>query len=163
MSDLLASPDYSFFWGVVEVDELNFQVIELSRTIAPSLQTLTVLHFIINNIIGVDNDPLGGLCYELEKISGKNNLEFIDIQVYVEPYEDCHTGAQWGMLENVLLNSGWPMLKYVSLSIFLFYTSARRLDSPLAMVLKRLPQTQFTRLTLTKDLDFQFSVGEQQA
>lgn len=137
---------------------------ELSRTIEPSLQTLTVLHFIINNIIGVDNDPLGGLCYELEKISGKNNnLEFIDIHVYVEPDEDCHTGAQWGVLENVLLNSGWPMLKEVSLSIFLFYTSVRRLDSPLAMVLKSLPQTQFTRLTLSKDLDFQFSVGEQQA
>ena len=109
---------------------------EFAKTVTPSLQTLRRIEFNIGTIDGVNDDPLAELCDELEDISGKNRLESIKIQVYVQTDEDCRTGTEWGRLEKVLLKSGWPMLKHVSLTIVLNKCCKRRVDSPFGMALK---------------------------
>ena len=137
-----------------------FRAMELAKTITPSLRTLRRLELVIF-IDGVsDPDPLVGLCDELENILGKNRLESLDIKIEVSTDRDCQTGDEWGRLEKVLLKSGWPMLKHVSVAIVMFAYS-RLEDGPFEIALENLPQTQFTGLVSSKNLDFRFSVRKE--
>ena len=143
---------------VVNIDDSNFRAMQFAQMVTPSLQTLKRVELNIVNIKGPNDDPLAGLCDELEDISEKNRLLSIEIQIDVETEQDCHTGAEWGRLEKVLLKSGWPMLEHVSLVIVLNSWRERRLDSPFEKALKNLSQTQFANLISSEKLDFQFSV-----
>ena len=125
----------------------------MANTIIPTLRTLRRVQ--LNITLGyLNEDPLAGLCDELEEISGMNKLESIEIQIKVPLGEKCRTGDEWGRLEKVLLRSGWPMLKRVSLAIFIFHSKRH---GPFEKALKRL-QTQFSSLTSSKNCDFHFSV-----
>ena len=122
--------------------------------VTPSLQTLRRVELKV--VIGsYGKDPLEVLCDELEHISGKNRLESIEMRIAV-----FRTGAEWGRLEKVLLHSGWPMLKHISLVMVIHSYSELRIDGLFGMVLKSLPQTQFTGLMSSKIFDFRFSVQE---
>jgi len=144
----------------IEAADVCFRAMELAKTITPSLRTLRRLELVIL-IDGVsDPDPLVGLCDELENVLGKNRLESLEIKIEVSTDEDCQTGDEWGRLEKVLLKSGWPMLKHVSLDIVMFVYS-RLEDGPFEIALENLPQTQFTGLVSSKNLDFRFSVRKE--
>jgi hypothetical protein len=103
-------------------------------------------------------DPLAGLSKELEEISGKNRLESIEISIDLQADADYQTGDTWGKLERVLLQPGWPMLKHVSLSI----TINKETDSPIKAALEHMRETQFAGLTSSKNLDFRFSICEEE-
>ena len=124
--------------------------------VTPSLQTLRRIELRVL-IDSYSRDPLAVVCDKLEDISGENELESIELQIELHTNRDCWTGAEWGRLEKVL-QSGWPMLKHISLVIVIINYSELRIDSPFGMALKSLPQSQFTGLMSNKNLDFQFSV-----
>ena len=127
---------------------------ELAEVVTPSLPTLRRVGF---NVDFDGKDPLDVLCYELQRISGKNRLESIEMRIAV-----CQTGPKWDRLEEVLLfRSGWPMLKHISLIVDIHsHHDVPRIDAPFGIALKSLPQTQFTGLMSSKNFDFQFSVQE---
>ena len=139
------------------VTYIDFQTIELAKTIAPSLETVRRVELILT-IDGQGEDPLLGLCDELERISGENKLESIKIDIKME--DECKKiGDEWGRLSKILLTSGWPMLKYVSLAVIINWRI--RLDTSFGTALKSLPQTQLAGVMARKDLDFQFSLRVQ--
>jgi hypothetical protein len=136
-----------------------FQELRFAEVVTPSLQRLKRVH--LSFIIDEDSeDPLAGLCEELEEISGKNRLESIEILINLrlKADEDYYTGDTWGKLERVLLQPGWPMLKHVSLSIII----CRENNSPIKAALERLRETQFVGLMSSKNLDFRFSICEEE-
>jgi hypothetical protein len=101
-------------------------------------------------------DLLSDLCDELDKISGKNMLNSLEIHIDLFRYEGGETGdEQWGRLEKILLNSGWSTLKHFYLHIIVYGSSEDNDDFDL--VVKELPETQFTGLTSSKTVNFQFS------
>lgn len=141
--------------------EAGFRAMQFAQVVTPSLQTLSRV-YLTTVIEGASEDPLAGLCDELQQILGKNKLETLKIQIGVQMDDECRMGDEWGRLEKVLLKrSGWPMLNQVSLDIVV-YNFRRQEGGPFALALKGLPQTQFTRLTSAKHLNFRFSVREQQ-
>lgn len=93
-----------------------------------------------------------GFCNELEEISGRNELECIEINIEVG-YE-YEAGDEWQRLERVLLKPGWRGLKCVSV-VIIFYI---KYQMAFEMALKSLPHTQFTGLRTSKHMDFQFSI-----
>ena len=149
-------PITSFFCPFFIVNDEVFPAIEFSKAVAPSLETLKRVHLTL--VVDEDSeDPLAGFCEELEAISGKNQLESIEIVVDLQADEDCHTGAHtWSRLEKVLLQPGWPTLKHVSLLIIIY----RENNSPFKVALERLRETQFAGLMSSNNLDFQFSIRE---
>jgi hypothetical protein len=105
-------------------------------------------------------DVLAGLCKELKKISGMldNRLESIQIVIdFRDEEDDLETGDIWRKLETVLLHSGWPKLKYFSLSFIIYRTN----DGPFKAALECLWETQFARLISGKNFDVQFSICEE--
>jgi hypothetical protein len=123
----------------------------LAKALTPSLHTLRRVHLNITSDKSGE-DPLAGLCNELEEILEINNLESIEIQMRTD--EIRQTGDEWGRLEEVLLKPGWPKLKRVSLAINIYG------DFVVweILALKSLPYTQFTALASSKNFDFHFSV-----
>ena len=138
------------------VKHVDFQTIELAKTIAPSLQTVRRIELTLT-LYGQSEDPLLGLCDELEQISGQNKLESIEISIKME--NECKMGDECGRLERVLLTSGWPMLKYVSLDVTINSLSIG-IHTSFGMALNSLPQTQLAGLMESKDLDFRYSLRE---
>jgi len=90
-----------------------FKTCEFAKTIMESLQTLRRLKLTII-VLFPDQDLLVGICDELEEISGRNKLECIETYLEVW-YEDKMD--EWHRLEEVLIKSGWPELKCVSITI----------------------------------------------
>ena len=131
----------------------------LAEMVAPSLQTLRDLH----TIITIDDeppksnlDPLSELRSELEELTHKNILETITIGVIVGTDSSCEQGDEWGRLDKALTRSGWSALKRVSLSIQL--SSYEVGYDELAQALRKLPETQFPRLSSSKTVEFKFVV-----
>ena len=108
-------------------------------------------------------DPLSGLCNELEKISatGRSIIETLSINVAVQTDADCKRGDEWGLLDKVLTkHNGWPGLKEVSLKIEV-YDYGRGDDDDLVDALKKLPDTQFKKLSTSEKINFIFEVTEE--
>lgn len=146
---------YMFF---VVVGGTHFRAMESAKMVAPSLHTLRRMHLEIRHETTTteSDDPLAGLCDELESISGKNKLEYLRIDIKLMDMHPRYLGDEWGRLDMLLLKSGsWPMLKHVSLVVFVHHNA---FSENLEVALKSLPRTQLTKLTSSKDLDFQFSV-----
>ena len=144
---------YPFF----VVTHVNFQTIELAKTIAPSLQTVRRVKLILT-INGRGEDPLLGLCDQLEQILGENILESIKIDINME--NECKLGDEWGRLEKILLTSRWPMLKYVSLVVIINSWTIRPHTS-FVTALKSLLQMQLAGLMASKDLNCWYSLQGQ--
>lgn len=153
----LVSSLFPFFFSIA-IDH-NFKAIEFAKAVSSSLQTLSRVHLSLGIGRLSRQDPLAGLCDELAEIVGNNKLESLEIEINMEASEDGSTGDEWGRLEKVLLKPGWPVLKHVSLDIFLWtFTQGLNNLSSVGVALKGLPQTQFAGLTSDKNLAFRFSV-----
>ncbi|KDR73088.1 hypothetical protein GALMADRAFT_252549, partial [Galerina marginata CBS 339.88] len=128
----------------------------LSRMLHPSIQTLT--HLRLKTILYDESgtgDPLSGLDAELEQFRHQNQIEDIAIRVSIETDTECNRG-EWGRLDEELTRSGWPKLKSVSLSIVIWSYIWEGNDLKLA--LKKLPETQFPKLSSSKSVVFEFEV-----
>ena len=108
----------------------------------------------------IDNDedeandgPLAGLCYELEKMVGKNVVEAIKLKFWILEGYDC---TRWDELDDVLMGSpeGWPALREVSLSFYGFLSV--RVDDLEDKALRELPMT---KLVESERVKFKFNVG----
>ncbi|KAF8805818.1 hypothetical protein BYT27DRAFT_7191977, partial [Phlegmacium glaucopus] len=133
----------------------------LFSMLRPSLPTLKDIR--IETRIDADqgyDDPLSGLCHELEKLAGQNMFETIKLVIWIDFGSDCKRGDKWGELDNVLMRSpeDWPALKEVSLSISVIkYDDSELDDDNLEEALKRLPMTQFTKLVESRRIQFKFA------
>ena len=154
--------EYSIYWLALTNDfysasYFNLRDLEFAKTITESLQTLRRVKFAV---WFEDGDPLGAVCDELEEISGRNKLECIEIDVRVRYQYKTHN--EWHRLEEVLITSGWPELKCVSITITSerVYSGARGLrpPTPFELALKNLEHTHFPRLRRSKHLDLKFLV-----
>jgi len=131
----------------------------LAEMAAPFLQTLTDLRvdIKIDDIPPKSNpDPLSRLPSELDKWNHKNTLETITIGVFVEPDCTCKQGDEWGELDKALARPGWPALRRVSLAITL--RKYARDNGELTQALRKLPETQFPRLSSSETVEFGFLV-----
>ncbi|KAF8801607.1 hypothetical protein BYT27DRAFT_7147106 [Phlegmacium glaucopus] len=144
------------------VDDLCFQALKLAKTITPCIQTLTRVHLVIaSDRPSVPTSvmcPLSDLCDELEDIAGKNKLDSLKIELHMDRKEYAILDdQQLRRLEKIILRSGWPMLKHISLDLVV-YNLSLPYDSSFEMGLEKLRRTQFTRLKSSKTIDFRFSV-----
>jgi len=102
-----------------------------------------------------DDDPLFGIPSDLEDMRSKNVIESVTIEIMVEMDASCSQGDAWGRLDEVLTTPGWFALKRVSLTIRVSrYASGNELE----MALRRLPETQFPRLSTSNLVSFDFKV-----
>jgi len=122
----------------------------------PSMLTLKRIAVDIHVDDGND-DPLFGIPSELEDLRSKNVIESITIRVLVQTDGNCSRGDDWGRLDEVLTTSGWLVLKRVSLAIDI--ASYARSDNELEVALRKLPETQFPRLSTSQSLSFDFEVN----
>lgn len=123
--------------------------------VRPSMHTLK--HIVVD--IEVDNadvDPLFGIPSELEDMRTKNIIESVTIGILIQMVEGCRRGDDWGRLDKVLTTPGWFVLKRVSLAIKI--SSYGRSDRRLEMALRKLPETQFPRLSTSNSVLFNFEV-----
>jgi len=119
---------------------------------APSSKSLKSLKFDLYSVIG-DTDPLCGISSELEKFRGGNVLETIAISLYLGLDMECRI-EEWGDLDQVLTQPGWPELKTV-------YVQIRRSKSDMQerefhLILRNLTVTHFSRLTSSSTIQFDF-------
>ena len=124
----------------------------------PSIQTLK--HVILNIIVDDgDVDPLIGIPSELEDMRTKNILETLIITIVDRSCVSCRQGDDWGRLDEVLTTPGWFSLKRVSLTIEIAGYRRRHYDGDeLEVTLRKLPETQFPRLSSSDSFSFDFEV-----
>ena len=144
------------------VDEASFDTLGstscmkgLFTMLKPSLSTLVDIYieYSIDDGHTLYNDPLGGLCHELEKMVGQNVIETIMLVISAYPGTDC---TRWGELDDVLMGSpeGWPALRKVSLSLIAVRTYADTSDE----LFKELRGLSMTKLMESKRVQFDFQV-----
>jgi hypothetical protein len=127
----------------------------------PSMHTLRRLRVNTDFSEGIGmTDPFCGLCNELEKMKNRNIIETITLHVTVDANCYCLRDDEWGRVDKVLTQPGWPTLQQVSLKITVWsYEGGAELDW-LQSALRKLPQTQFPKLTSSNSLSFELSVQE---
>jgi hypothetical protein len=116
----------------------------------------TLKHLVVNihlENVEAHDDPLCGIPSELEDMGTKNIIESITIVIKV--HWSCSRGDSWGRLDEVLTTPGWFALKRVSLAIKMntYSTSDDEEGS-----LRKLPKTQFPRLSTSNSVSFDFEV-----
>ena len=111
----------------------------------------------IRNLDDHDEDPLSGIHSELEDMSTKNIIETVTIEILVQTDVNCRRGDDWGRLDKALTTSGWSSLKRVSVAIDIASYHGRR-DDRLEFALRKLPETQFPRLSSSNSVSFDFNV-----
>ena len=117
----------------------------------------TLKHIAVSiEVYGDDVDPLFGIPSELEVMRSKNIIESVTIGVLVHMDADCRRGDDWGRIDEVLTASGWFSLKRVSLAIEII--SLKREGDELEVALRKLPETQFPRLSSSNSVSFRFEV-----
>ena len=124
----------------------------------PSLPTLK--HIVVNIYVIDDNDdPLFGIPSEFEDMRITNIIETVTICVKVQMDCSCHRGDGWGSLDEVFTTPGWFSLKRVSLTVeFASYGRSDEDDELLEAALRKLPETQFPRLSSSSSVSFDFKV-----
>ena len=128
----------------------------LADMLRPSMQTLK--HIVVNGHVNdVDVDPLFGIPSELDDMRTKNIIETVTIEIIVMTDRNCRRGDDWGRLDEVLTTRGWFSLKRVSLAIVI--ASFSRGNNELEVALRKLPETQFPRLSSSKSVSFNFEVN----
>ena len=115
----------------------------------PTLVDIDITYDIDNDDDETFDQPLGGLCRELEKMTGQNVVERINLRIRIQHANyDC---TRWDELDDVLMGSpeGWPVLRKVSI-LFIFFMTSR--DDPDEVPLE-LPMT---KLVESKRVQFEF-------
>ena len=133
----------------------GFRGLAASMNLA-SLPTLRKIEFEfdINDDI---QDPLCGISAELRSFSGINKFEEIILRILVQTDCRCKTASdQWGTLDAALA-TGFPMLKRVSVHIFISTFSSYSNGVALKEELDRLPEDQFPQLSTSLTVSFNFS------
>ncbi|KAF8804781.1 hypothetical protein BYT27DRAFT_7193836 [Phlegmacium glaucopus] len=138
----------------LKVDHASFRALEFATTIAPCLETLRRMCLDIDSSKS-SNDPLAGLCDELEDILGKNKLESIELEITLLIDQDSRLSGDWARLERILLKPGWPMLKQVFLLVIIYANSR----ATYTWALRTLLPARFAGLRSSKD--FRFSIREE--
>ena len=105
-----------------------------------------------------NQDPLRGLCEELEAFPRTNVLETLDINVRVDTDNLFSTGGEWGQLDAVL-SGDFLALRRVSIHIVICVFLERPEIKTLHEELKKLPQTQFPWLSKNTTIYFDFSTS----
>ena len=105
-----------------------------------------------------NQDPLRGLCEELEAFPRTNVLETLDINVRVDTDNLFSTGGEWGQLDAVL-SGDFLALRRVSIHIVICVFLERPEIKTLHEELKKLPQTQFPWLSKDTTIYFDFSTS----
>jgi len=103
-----------------------------------------------------NQDPLRGLCEELEAFPRTNVLESLYIHVDVETDNLFSTGGEWGRLD-AALSDNFLTLRRVSIHIVIWIYQARPEIKTLHEELNKLPQTQFPWLSENTAIYFDFS------
>ena len=116
----------------------------------------TLKHIVVTTEVdGDDVDPLSGIPFELEELRSNNIIETVTI-ILVQTDVNCRQGDDWGRLDQVLTTSGWFSLKQVSLAIQI--SSYFSISDDLEVALRKLPETQFPRLSSSNSVSFDFEV-----
>ena len=120
----------------------------------PSMETLK--HILVNfYYVEVDDNPLFGTPSEFEEMRTKNFIETVTISVEMDAR--CRRGDSWGRLDEVLTSPEWFSLKRFSLAIKII--NCLGTDNELLVVaLRKLPETQFPRLSSNNSVSFDFEV-----
>ena len=120
----------------------------------PSIPTLK--HILVNffDVDKDDDDPLFGIPSEFEEMRTKNIIETVAIGIRQMDVR-CQ-GDNWGRLDEVLTSPGWFSLKRVSLLIEVI--NCFEGDKELIIALRKLPETQFPRLSSSNSVSFDFEV-----
>ena len=138
-------------------DPLNYRpsLVDLLR---PSIQTLK--HIVIDVDVDIDDvDPLFGIPSELEEMRSNNIIETVTIGILFQTDVYCQQGDDWGRLDEALTAPGWLSLKQVSLVIeFASFSRSDEDDELLEIALRKLPETQFSRLSSSTSISFDFDV-----
>ena len=115
----------------------------------PTLVDIDITYDIDNDDDETFDQPLGGLCRELEKMTGQNVVETINLRIRIQHANYDFT--RWDELDDVLMGSpeGWPVLRKVSI-LFIFFMTSR--DDPDEVPLE-LPMT---KLVESKRVEFEF-------
>ena len=117
----------------------------------------TLKHIAVKiDVDSINSDPLLGIPSELENMRSKNIIETITIEIEVMLDENCCRGDNWGRLDEVLTSPGWFSLKQVSLAIQI--SSYFSISDDLEVALRKLPETQFPRLSSSNSVSFDFEV-----
>ena len=88
----------------------------------------------------------------------KNVIESLTIEIRIElqPHANSSQGDDWSRLDEVLTTPGWFSLRRVSLAIeIISYHWNDELEEPL----RKLPETQITRLSTSNSIAFDFEVN----
>ena len=116
----------------------------------------TLKHIVVEtHVDDVDVDPLFGIPFDLENMRTENIIE--SIRIVVQADADCRQGDDWGKLDEALTTPGWLSLKRVSLAIIIVDLGRR--DNKLEVALRKLPETQFPRLSTSNSISFDFEVN----
>ena len=116
----------------------------------------TLKHIVVDfyYVVEVDDDPFFGIPSEFEDMCNKNIIETVTIRI--RRMDPSCGGNYWGRLDEVLTTPGWFSLKRVSLAIEIADFSRR--DNELEVELRKLPETQFSRLSSSDSVSFDFEV-----
>ncbi|CAA7268883.1 unnamed protein product [Cyclocybe aegerita] len=136
----------------MDVSCMVLTLVDLAKITASSRRSLKVLSLEILCPFG-DEDPLLGLCPELEKMADENVLESILIDATVSGPDGCRTEEEWGRLSEVLMKEQWSCLRQVTLSIAI----AGGRNPELEAKLDKLPFMQLAELRSTERFKFEYN------
>lgn len=132
--------------------DVSFADIGLGAIICASAKTLKTLRFRL--LIRENDDPLGELCSQLEKIQNTNVIESIWVNILVFTDTVCKTGEEWGVLDDLLTRPrGWPYLKRVVVEAHLAVTGGWE-DDTFDGKMQSLALSQFKKLASSETIDF---------
>ena len=119
----------------------------------------TLKHIVVDIDVNIDVDPLCGIPSEFEDIRTNSNIiETVTIVIRVQASVICRRGDDWSRLDEVFTTPGWISLKRVSVAIEMtIYGWSDGVDE-LEMAWRKLPETQFPRLSSSNSVSFDFEV-----
>ena len=120
----------------------------------------TLKHIIVNislNYCDEGDHLLSGILSAFEDMRIENVIETVTIGIFHNIVASCRLlGGCWGRLDEVLTAPGWfSLLKQVSLAI---ESGSHSNDNKVELALRKLPETQFLRLSSSNSVSFDFEV-----
>jgi hypothetical protein len=132
-------------------------LVGLHDILSPTAHTLKVLDVTVR--IYDDDSTLGGLCKELEAMTGHNMLEALSFEIeLVGDEEEDFVGSLIQKMEKILVKPGWSALRQVSFKAPIACCRVSTEDSTkLSEALQSLPNKYLNHLPKLGSVDFNFS------
>ena len=128
----------------------NYSLVGLHAVLAPRARTLKSIELSVSleTVIGTVRLPLGGFCRELEAMAGRNRLEELIFEIYLESKDkEDFIGSIVQNVERVLLRPGFPALRRVIFSFHCLEPRSRRDAEELNEILESsLPEKYLSNL-----------------